>query len=106
MPARDGPHPNAAIPLDPILVAEKERLAAGRDVADDVLRVEGLGIEFEINTGAPARRWWMFWRKEDAAVPAKKINRVLDDLWFSVKHNECFGYLGANGAGTLALLLR
>ncbi|KAJ3376123.1 hypothetical protein GGF31_000190 [Allomyces arbusculus] len=99
MPARDGPHPNAAIPLDPILLAEKERLAAGRDVADDVLRVEGLGIEFEINTGVPARRWWMFWRKKEDAAPDKKINRVLDDLWFSVKHNECFGYLGANGAG-------
>jgi ABC-type glutathione transport system ATPase component len=55
---------------------------------DDILQVSSLKASFTIET---KKNWYT--RSE-----TKRVD-VLDDLWFSVREKECFGFLGRNGSG-------
>ncbi|KAI9179018.1 hypothetical protein H9P43_005680 [Blastocladiella emersonii ATCC 22665] len=80
-------HPNAAIPLDPVLLAIKARLhappVAGTADDDDVVRVQGLGMDFGAVNGDGQR----------------ETRTVLDDLYFSVPRGTVFGFLSPNSGG-------
>ncbi|ORZ41193.1 hypothetical protein BCR44DRAFT_60321 [Catenaria anguillulae PL171] len=72
----------AALPTDPLLQAEIERIRSGGDSVDDVIRIDRLGVSF------PNRR-------DLRAAP----QQVVRDLTFTVRRHESFAFLGPNGAG-------
>ncbi|ORZ35180.1 hypothetical protein BCR44DRAFT_34378 [Catenaria anguillulae PL171] len=86
-----GEHPNAAIPLDPYLLAEKRRIQEGRiGEREDVVAVKGLCMDFMTVE-----------KRGDGLFSRDKVSRmrVLDDLYLSLFKNESLAFLGPNGAG-------
>ena len=61
-------------PEDTDVVAERERMQSGAG-SDDLIRLEGLRKVY------------------------KNGKVAVNNLWFSIPKNECFGFLGVNGAG-------
>ncbi|ORX84570.1 P-loop containing nucleoside triphosphate hydrolase protein, partial [Basidiobolus meristosporus CBS 931.73] len=78
----DGPETKVDIKSDysdEEVINEKRRILENREDTD-AMRIQGLTKEF--------------------LVPYSNRRRlVIDDLWLSLRRNECLGYLGPNGAG-------
>jgi len=76
-------------PEDEDVVAEKERVLAGIDTANDLVQLKGFR---------------KVWGGKFSRAPTKV---AVKDMYFSIPEGECFGFLGVNGAGkttTLSML--